>query len=328
MARILVTGGAGYIGSHTAKALAAAGHEPVLYDSLINGHAWAALDAPLIEADIRDEAALNQAMADHQIEAVMHFAALIEVGHSVRQPALFHEVNFGGSATLLKAMQAAGVKHIVFSSSCAVYGEPMVERLDEHHVKQPINPYGASKLAVEEQLEAADKAGALSYMALRYFNAAGADADGQLGEAHDPETHVIPRAILAALGAAPMFQINGTDYATPDGTAVRDYVHVSDLATAHLAAIEHLLSGGQSAALNLGSGQGYSVKQVVDAVAEALGRPVPHQIGPRREGDSPALVADPSAAKSLLKWAPTQSDLTTIVQSAASWHQKQLAAAD
>lgn len=325
MARVLVTGGAGYIGSHTAKALAAAGHEPVIYDSLVNGHAWAARGLPLIEADIRDEAALLQAMKDHQIEAVIHLAALIEVGLSVKEPALFHEVNVEGSATLLRAMKQAGVRHIVFSSSCAVYGEPMVEHLDEGHVKQPINPYGATKLAVEELLETADHEGDLTYMALRYFNAAGADADGELGEAHDPETHVIPLAILAALGAGREFRINGTDYDTPDGTAVRDYIHVADLASAHLAALDRLLAGGSSAALNLGTGHGYSVKQVVDAVGQALGKQVPHKIGPRREGDSSALVADPTAAKAQLDWQPNHSDLETIVGSAARWHEKRLA---
>ena len=318
--KVLVTGGAGYIGSHTAKALAAAGHEPVVLDNLSEGHRWAVKWGPLIEGDLADSELIRSTLRDHRIEAVIHFAAHGYVGESVSNPRKYFRNNVVNSMNLLDAMLDESVNRIVFSSTCATYGEPETERLTEDHAQKPVNPYGESKLFVEKMLAWYDNAYSLRSVSLRYFNAAGADADGELGEEHDPETHLIPLAIFAALGRAPALGIFGTDYPTADGTAIRDYIHVSDLADAHVRALTYLESGGTRAALNLATGRGCSVREVIDAVGRATGKPVPTIDAQRRAGDPPSLVADPTRALKVLGWKPAQSNLDTIVQTAAAWH--------
>lgn len=316
----MVTGGAGYIGSHTAKALARAGHLPVVFDNLSAGHAEAVQWGPLVVGDIRDPAALAHALRDNRIDAVIHFAGLIEVGRSMREPAPFWEVNLGGTASVLQAMRDTGVGRLVFSSTAAVYGQPSGPApLTEDLPLRPINPYGESKWAAERMIAALCAAHGLTGVALRYFNACGADPEGRIGEAHDPESHLIPLAIEAALGLGPALTLFGKDFATPDGTCVRDYVHVEDLARAHVLALEHPMAGGAFLALNLGTGRGRSVRQVIDAVARITGCPVPHAIGPRRDGDPARLVADPGRAKAILGWRAAQSDLDSIIASAAAW---------
>ncbi|HYD64555.1 UDP-glucose 4-epimerase GalE [Azospirillum sp.] len=322
MARILVTGGAGYIGSHTCKALAAAGHVPVTLDSLAGGHRAAVRWGPLIEADLTQPEALRAALAREPVEAALHFAGLIQAGESMTRPGRYYRINLTGSLNLLDTLVAAGVRAVVFSSTVAVYGNPRSVPIVESHPLSPVNPYGESKLAVERALGWYGAAHGVRWTALRYFNAAGADPDGELGEAHEPESHLIPLAIDAALGRRPPLKVMGTDYPTPDGTAVRDYVHVSDLARAHVAAIERLLAGGDPLAANLGAGRGYSVREVVAAIETATGRPVPRQEAPRRPGDPPVLVADPSRARDILGWAPRLSDLPTILATACAWHRR------
>ena len=314
--KVLVTGGAGYIGSHTAKALATAGHEPVVLDNLSEGHRWAVKWGPLIEGDLADSGLIRSTLRDHRIEAVIHFAAHGYVGESVTNPRKYFRNNVVNSMNLLDAMLDEDVNRIVFSSTCATYGEPETPHLAEGHIQKPVNPYGESKLFVEKMLSWYDNAYSLRSVSLRYFNAAGADADGELGEDHDPETHLIPLAILAALGRSPALRIFGTDYPT----AVRDYIHVSDLADAHVRSLEYLDSGGARTALNLATGQGCSVREVIDAVKRATGKAVPTIDAMRREGDPPSLVADPAKAFEVLGWKPRQSDLDTIVKTASSWH--------
>jgi UDP-arabinose 4-epimerase len=319
MASILVTGGAGYIGSHVCKALAGNGFQPIAYDNLSQGHAHAVQWGPLVEGDIADRRLLAETMQRFRVAAVMHFAALIQVGDSMREPLRYLQTNVGGSLTLLQAMVESDVRSIVFSSTCAIYGTPRRLPLDEQHPQAPVNAYGASKMMVEQSLGWAAQAHGLTHAALRYFNAAGADPAGELGEEHEPETHLIPLVLQAACGARPAIDIFGTDWPTPDGTCIRDYVHVCDLADAHLSALRHLLAGGASLAVNLGTGCGYSVLEVIDAVERVTGRPVPRHMTSRRMGDPPVLVADPRLAQTALNWLPRHSDLDQIVQTAWQW---------
>src|SRR5437764_6394592 len=311
---ILVTGGAGYVGSHACKALAAAGYRPVVYDNLSRGHAQAVRWGPLVEGDLHDRACLIAALRSHEIAAVMHFAAFAYVGESVGEPELYYRNNVGGTLALLAAMREAEVRTIVFSSTCAVYGVPDSVPIRETTPKAPLNPYGETKLAIERALHWYGDAYGLRYAALRYFNAAGADPDGEIGEDHDPETHLIPRVLRAALGRGDPVEIYGSDYPTPDGTAVRDYIHVVDLADAHVRALEYLIDGGHSAALNLGTGQGHSVREVIDAVERVSNHKVARREAARRIGDPPELVADASLVAQQLDWHPRSSDLETIIK--------------
>jgi UDP-arabinose 4-epimerase len=320
--RVLVTGGAGYVGSHTAKALARAGITPVVYDNLSLGHIWAVRWGPLFVGDLNDAAALRQVFQEYRPDAVVHFAAKAYVGESMTDPSGYLRNNVGGTLQLLDAMREFDVRTIVFSSSCATYGIPDALPLVETHPQRPINPYGDSKLWCERALGWYEKAYGLRWVALRYFNAAGADPDGEIGEDHEPETHLIPLAIHAALGKIDRLTIFGTDYATPDGTAIRDYIHVADLAHAHVAALRHLENGGRSIAVNLGTGTGYSIREVVEQVEAASGKRVPLSVGPRRDGDPAALVADSSLAAQVLSWQPARSDLSSIIRSAWDWHSR------
>ena len=322
---ILVTGGAGYIGSHACKALAQAGYTPVTLDNLVFGRASAVRWGPLVRGDLTNEALVRATLRDYRIDAVMHFAAYAYVGESMQDPGKYFANNVGGTIALLNAMRDEGVRRIVFSSTCATYGIPDRTPIDEHHPQRPVNPYGESKRMVEQMLRWFDDAHGMRHIALRYFNAAGADADGELGEDHDPETHLIPLVIEAAMGRRPSVSIFGTDYDTPDGTAVRDYIHVADLASAHIAALRHLLNGGVSACLNLGTGRGHSVRDVVRMVEAVSGYQVPVLEQPRRAGDPPALVAGASSARHMLNWAPLHSDLRTITETAWQWHSAQYA---
>jgi UDP-glucose-4-epimerase GalE len=317
---ILVTGGAGYIGSHTAKTLAQAGLQPVVLDNLQRGHREAVQWGPLIEADTADQGALERVFREHSIEAVMHFAAFAYVGESMRDPALYFRNNVANTLTLLEAMRICGVRTMVFSSTCATYGNPQRIPISEDHPQHPVNPYGESKLMVERLLHWFGCIHGLRWTALRYFNAAGADPDGRLGEEHDPETHLIPLAISAALGRIQALEIYGTDYDTPDGTAIRDYLHVTDLGEAHVAALRYLRDGGESTAFNLGTGRGHSVREVVAMVERVSGRSVPLREVGRRAGDPPCLVADAGKSAERMNWHPAHSSLEEIVQTAWNWH--------
>lgn len=312
---ILVTGGAGFVGSHACKALAAAGYLPVSYDNLSNGHQDAVKWGPLITADLLDQSALAAAFTAYKPCAVMHFAGLIEAGLSVREPGRFERQNVAGSAALLAAMQAHQVNKLVFSSSAAVYGAPQQVRITEDHPRQPANPYGQNKADIEDLLTGASEQGALRFCALRYFNAAGADPDGELGERHDPETHLIPLVIQAAFGHRPL-AIYGTDYETVDGTCVRDYVHVSDLADAHVAAVQRLLAGEPNLVANLGSGDGYSVQQIIAATERLTGQTINPLHAARRQGDVAYLVANSALAEASLAWQATRSSLDQIISDA------------
>jgi UDP-glucose-4-epimerase GalE len=320
---VLVTGGAGYIGSHACKALAAAGYTPVTYDNLSRGHRHAVRWGPLVEGDIADRGAVTAALKAHRISSVMHFAAFAYVGESGTDPALYYSNNVSGTLSLLDAMRELEVNHIVFSSSCATYGLPDSVPIRETMAQLPVNPYGETKLAIERVLHWYGPAYGLRSVALRYFNAAGCDRAGEIGEEHDPETHLIPLVLRAALGTAPPVQIFGTDYATPDGTAVRDYIHVDDLAAAHVRALQYLAAGGESTAVNLATGNGYSVREIIAAVTKAVGHEVPQREAPRRAGDPPALVADPSRAAQVLGWRAQCSDLDTIIRTALAWEMRQ-----
>jgi UDP-glucose 4-epimerase len=323
MTNILVAGGAGYIGAHTCLDLFNKGFTPIVYDNLSNGHAEFAKWGPLEIGDIRDRRRLDEVFAKHQPAAIVHFAAAIEVGESVRDPGGYYENNVGGTLTLLRAAQAAGVDKIVFSSTCATYGVPESIPMSEAHPQAPINPYGRSKLLVEQMLQDLDRYQGFRSFVLRYFNAAGADPEGRIGEWHTPETHAIPIALDAALGRRPQFQVLGTDYDTRDGSCVRDFVHVLDLADAHTRAIEHLLKNGTSHALNLGTGHGTTVKELLAAVRRVVGRDFEINYGPRREGDSPALVADNALARQTIGWSPRH-DLQSIIETAWNWHANHL----
>lgn len=324
---VLVTGGAGYIGSHTAKVLAQAGYFPVTLDNLSNGHAWAVQWGPLVEGDLADRELIVRTIRRYNIQSVIHFAASAYVGESMERPLLYFRNNVANTLNVLEAMVETGVKHIVFSSTCATYGEPDYIPIDEQHPQAPINPYGESKLMVERMLNWCEQAHGIRCVALRYFNAAGADPEGDIGEFHQPETHLIPLTIMATLGLRPALRIYGTDYPTPDGSAVRDYIHVLDLADAHQRALAHLEAGKPGLAVNLGTGEGCSVRQVIAAVAESLGRDVPYLEDERRPGDPPSLVADPKLATEVLGWKPRYSDLRTIVETATRWHVKKYGAA-
>jgi UDP-glucose 4-epimerase len=317
--RVLVTGGAGYVGSHAARALARRGHHVLIYDNLSTGHRILADGFDLVVGDIGDAKTVAAALRD--TDAVLHFAAHAYVGESVQNPRKYFQNNVQSGLTLLNAVVDAGVRQFVFSSTCAVYGVPAKIPITEDAVRQPVNPYGASKLFFENALEAYSKAYGLGYVSLRYFNAAGADEGGEIGELHEPETHLIPCALQTAAGIRPNLEVYGTDYPTPDGTCVRDYVHVSDLAEAHVLALEYLATGRESAALNLGTGKGHSVKEVVSAVEEVTGVTLPKRMCPRRPGDPAVLVADASRAQQALKWNPSR-PLQEIVSSAWRWAQK------
>jgi UDP-glucose-4-epimerase GalE len=318
--KILVTGGAGYIGSHVAKVLAEAGHTPIVFDNLGMGHRWAVQWGPLIEADLADMDAIRAAL--RQVEAVIHLAGYIFVGESVKAPSKYYRNNFNNTLNLLDAMVETGVRDIVFSSTAAVYGEPEVVPIPEESRKVQINPYGESKYFIEQALAWYGSAHGLRSLSLRYFNAAGADPSGVIGELHDPETHLIPLVIYAAMGLRPSIQVFGTDYPTADGTAIRDYIHVSDLARAHVLGIDYLRQGGATTAINVGTGSGHTVREVIRAVERLSGLPVPVVEAPRREGDSPSLVALADRARGILHWKPVSSSLDEIVSTALRWHRE------
>ena len=324
---VLVTGGAGYIGSHAAKALAEAGYVPVTYDSLVYGHREAVRWGPLIEGDLADRALVAQTLRRFEIAAVMHFAAYAYVGESMTKPELYFRNNVVNSLGLLESMNEAGIRRIVFSSTCATYGIPETVPIRETLPQRPVNPYGESKLMIERALHWHGVAHGLAHVALRYFNAAGADPEGETGEHHDPETHLIPLVLDAALGRRAQIDIYGTDYATPDGTAIRDYIHVTDLAAAHVQALDYLERGGASIALNLATGRGHSVREVIAAAERIAGRRIPQREVARRPGDPPCLVADATLANRTLGWTPRVSDLDTIIATAWAWHKKRVAGA-
>jgi len=326
-ASVLVTGGAGYIGSHTCKALAAAGYRSIAFDNLSLGHRRAVRWGPLIEADLVDGAAITAALREHQVTAVIHFAASAYVADSMRDPAAYYQNNVLTTLKLLDAMLTAGIRNLIFSSSCSVYGNPTRTPIDETHPTAPLSPYAQTKLDCENALRWFGLAYGLQWIALRYFNAAGADPQGEIGEDHDPETRLVPRAILAAMAKGPPLQVFGSDYDTEDGTAIRDYIHVSDVAEAHVLALKRLEHGLTAQVLNLGTGRGLSVRQVVDAIAVVAGRPVPLQPAARRGGDPARVVADATRARSMLQWSPRYSSIETIVQTAWHWHQRRLTGA-
>lgn len=331
MSVVLVTGGAGYVGSHSVKALAAAGYDVVVYDDLSAGHpesveriakAHPDRKVTLVEGDILETARVRTVLESSGAVAVMHFAAKLSVGESVRAPFLYYRVNVGGALSVLQAMAEAGVKAFVFSSTAATFGEPQRTPIDETHPQLPINAYGQSKLTVESAFQHVERAFGIRAVALRYFNAAGADESGLIGEDHHPEEHLIPLAIAAVRGGKPL-TVFGDDWDTPDRTCIRDYVHVSDLADAHVASLKRLAGGGPSGFFNLGSGDGMSVKQVIEAVGRVAGKSVPHSFGPRRPGDPERLVASNARARAELGWTPTRANLETIVRTAWQWHERQ-----
>ncbi len=329
MVVVLVAGGAGYVGSHACKALARAGHTPVCLDNLRTGWRDLAQFGPFENCDLMDADALESVFGKYNPDAVMHFAAMSLVGESVARPDLYHRVNITASLNLLDAMRAHDVRPIVFSSTCAIYGEAGDGDLTEDQPMAPESPYGASKLAVERILSDYETAFGMRAAALRYFNVAGADPEAEIGERHDPETHLIPITIEVALGQREYLSVYGKDYATPDGTCVRDYVHVMDLIDAHILALEKLMAGESGLRVNLGAGKGYSVAEVAEAVARVSGKPVPTVDAPRRAGDPPRLVADHSRATKLLGWRPVRSDLDVIIEDALRWHSSaRFAAAD
>jgi UDP-glucose-4-epimerase GalE len=330
MSTVVVTGGAGYVGSHAVKALAAAGYDVVVYDDLSAGHpeavdriagAYPQRSITLVRGDVGDGAGLRRVLASSGASAVMHFAARLLVGESVREPIGYYRANVTGTMAVLDAMAGAGVKRFVFSSTAATFGEPRETPITEDHPQHPVNAYGETKLAIERALPHVERATGMRWVVLRYFNAAGADPDGLLGEDHDPEEHLIPLALAAVRGGRPL-TLFGEDYPTPDGTCIRDYVHVTDLAAAHLAALAGLEGDAPSAAYNLGNGAGSSVREVLGAIERVTGTPVPHQVGARRPGDPARLVASSVRARSQLGWTPRLDRLETIVESAWNWHRQ------
>lgn len=320
--KILVVGGAGYIGSHMVKHLLRAGHSVLVADNFSSGHRSALLGCPCVEMDIADRDALDTLLALHDFEAVFHFASFIQVGESVEHPGKYYQNNLAATLTLLQSMVAAGIPRFIFSSTAAVYGNPQYSPLDEQHPQQPINPYGRSKLMVEQLLEDFDKAYGLKSVCLRYFNAAGADPEGELGERHEPETHLIPLILQAAAGRREAITIFGDDYDTPDGTCIRDYIHVTDLADAHARALDFLITRQQSAIFNLGNGSGFSVREVIEAARRVTGRDIQVRLAPRRAGDPARLVAEASRAHGLLGWQPRHSELERIIADAWRWEQR------
>jgi UDP-glucose 4-epimerase len=321
---ILVTGGAGYIGSHAVLALQRSGYEVIILDNLVYGHQDLVdnvLKTKLIVGDTCDRALLDQLFAAHSISAVMHFAAYAYVGESVSDPAKYYQNNVVGTLTLLEAMRTAGIHKFVFSSTCATYGVPEKTPIPEDHPQSPINPYGMSKLMVEHILADYNHAYDFKSVAFRYFNAAGADPEGRLGEDHQPETHLIPLVLMTALGQRESVSIFGTDYPTPDGTCIRDYIHVNDLATAHILGLEYLLKGGETTVFNLGNGNGFSVREVIDTAQQVTGQEIKALECPRRPGDPPALIGSGEKARALLGWAPQFADLQVILTHAWQWHQ-------
>lgn len=319
MMNILVTGGAGYIGSHACKALAKAGHTPITYDNLVYGHRWAVKWGPLEEGDIADRDRLSEVIAKYQPVAVMHFAAYAYVGESVQDPGKYYRNNVAGTLTLLEVMRDLGIDKFIFSSTCATYGIPESVPIREDHPQRPINPYGASKLMIERMLQDFDVAHGLRSISLRYFNAAGADPDGEIGEAHDPETHLIPLVLDAAAGKRTAITVFGDDYETPDGTCIRDYIHVADLADAHVLALKALEDGAKTTAYNLGNGHGFSVKEVIETAERVAGKTVPVEIGQRRPGDPAKLVGDSTRIRSELAWNPRYAGLQLMIASAWNW---------
>ena len=316
---VLVIGGAGYIGSHAARALKRAGHQVIIFDNLCTGYECLAAGFELVKGDMLDSVALGRVLP--RADAIMHFAAHAYVGESVTNPRKYFRNNVEGGLSLLNAALDAGVRTIIFSSTCAVYGEVAKVPIEENIPRQPVNSYGISKLFFEQALESYDRAYGFRYAALRYFNAAGADESGEIGELHNPETHLIPLALSAAAGTGPELQVFGSDYPTPDGTCVRDYIHVNDLASVHVKALEHLAAGRESFAVNVGTGSGYSVQQVISAVEEVTGKRVPRKMGPRRAGDPPALVANPAKAEALLQW-KAKHGLRDVVATAWNWMER------
>jgi UDP-arabinose 4-epimerase len=314
---ILVVGGAGFIGSHTTKLLSGQGYKPVVYDNLSTGHVASVRWGTFIEGDILDTQRLVQAMEDHDPAAVIHFAASAYVGESVEHPAKYYRNNVTGTQSLLEACRLTGTRNVIFSSSCATYGIPNHLPIREGEIQRPINPYGRTKLIAEQMLDDYSAAYDMRYVALRYFNASGADIDGEIGETHDPETHLIPRAMMAAAGHIDFLEIYGNDYDTPDGTCIRDYIHVSDLARAHVLAVEYLINGGNNLAANLGTGQGTSINEILDAIRRLTGRNVPIKMRARRAGDPPILYSDPALAAEKLGFQALYSDLDTIIRTAA-----------
>jgi UDP-glucose-4-epimerase GalE len=317
--RILVTGGAGYIGSHAVRLFLARGHDVWVYDNLCHGHRAAVPAERLIVADLAEEQRLDQALVSHRIEAVVHYAAFCYVGESVRDPAKYHRNNLVNTLTLMECMRRHGIGRMVFSSTCATYGAPERVPITEDEKQKPINPYGNAKLGVERALADYAAAYGWGYAALRYFNAAGASPDGKIGEDHDPETHLIPLVLQTALGQRAHVEVYGTDYPTPDGTCVRDYIHIDDLAEAHLLALEKLRAG-HGLCLNLGVGHGYSVREVIRTAEAVTGKTIPVKEGPRRPGDPPALVAAAERARQVLGWAPRYTELRPIIETAWNWH--------
>ena len=314
-----MTGGAGYVGSHACKALRAAGHRVVVFDNFVAGHPEAVQFGDLVEGDISNTAAVQAAIHNYRVSAVVHFAAFLDVGESVREPVRYYRNNVSGTLSVLQAMAAEGVERFVFSSTCATYGEPVETPIPETHPQRPINAYGETKLAVERALPHFERAYGIKWTALRYFNAAGADPDCEIGEDHSPEIHIIPRAIEAASGGAPLL-VFGDDYPTPDGTCLRDFIHVTDLADAHVKALQHLARGGASGAYNLGTGTPHSVRDVIRSVERVTGRTVAWKMGSRRPGDPAALYATARKAEMELGWKPRFADLDTIVRTAWQWH--------
>jgi UDP-arabinose 4-epimerase len=322
MKKILVTGGAGYIGSHTCKALAQAGYLPIAYDNLVHGHEWVVKWGPFEAGDILDRIRLNEVLSQYHPEAVIHFAAYAYVGESMQDPDKYYRNNVVGSLTLLEAMCDHNIKKIVFSSTCATYGIPKDLPIREDHPQEPVSPYGSSKVMIERILKDFDLAYGIRYISLRYFNAAGADPDGQIGEDHNPETHLIPLVLEVAAGKRSHVTIFGTDYETPDGTCIRDYIHVTDLSEAHVLATKALDEGVDSNAYNLGNGKGFSVREVIKAASVITGRDISHKNGLRRPGDPSRLIGDPTKAIRELPWKPRYNELPVIIETAWKWHKR------
>jgi UDP-glucose 4-epimerase len=323
--KVLVAGGAGYIGSHTVKALTRAGFEPVVFDNFSTGFRILTEGRRVIEGDLMDPAELKAPFKDRDMGAVMHFASLIRVGESFRDPEKYYTANLSTSLNLLRATREAGVSLFIFSSSAAVYGHPETIPISEDHPLRPVNPYGRTKWMVERILSDYARAYGLRFISLRYFNAAGADPDGELGELHEPETHLIPNVLRSLLEDGRDLEVYGTDFPTADGTAVRDYIHVTDLAAAHVLALQRLLRGEDGGFINLGAGRGYSVKEIIRRAEAVTGRAIPYRERPRREGDVPVLLASKDRAEAMLGWSPALSDLETILGTAWAWHRRRAA---